>query len=237
MKLQLVLMANDRPEYFHDVANSWTKVRGLHHWSPYVSLEPTHRLADMHAVAASYGLEVRINPARFGVLEHPWQILHRAFDGDDPADFAVIAEDDVLVSDDILEYYNWAAKRFEDEHILTVCSSSFHEAADPADNYRAVVHTGFTPMCWGTWASRWHGVLRDTWDHNYGSGTPERPESGWDWNLNLRVIPRGGWEVVSPVASRTDHIGAFGTHTTAISFPGSRSATYAQHRDPGEFHL
>lgn len=236
MILRLALMANDRPSYFIPVTAHWQQARGLDQWDPYVSLEPTSYLAEMHAIATERGFPVKVNPARWGVLHHPWRILESLF-AEHHADFAVIAEDDVLVSDDILEYYTWAAKRFADERVLAVCSSSFREQASPAEDYRAVVHTGFTAMCWGTWGTRWQSVLRDTWDHNYSSGTPDAPQSGWDWNFNLRIIPQGNWQVVSPAASRTDHIGAVGTHTTAASFPGSRSATFVQHRDPGEFHL
>lgn len=236
MKLQLVLMANDRPEYFGDVADCWSGVRGLDQWQPYVSLEPTRRLDAMYGIAAAHGLAVHVNSARYGVLHHPWEIMDRMMLGSG-ADFTVIAEDDVLVSDDILEYFAWAAKRFADEHVLAVCASSFTENAEPGDFNRAVSHSHFSPMCWGTWDDRWGSVLRDTWDHDYSSGTAAGPQSGWDWNLNLRVIPPGQWQVVSPVASRTDHIGAVGTHTTALSFLESRSATFLQHRDPGEFHL
>ncbi len=236
MKLQLVIMANNRPKYFHEVANYWTKVRGLERWSAYVSLEPSDRLESMHSIATSSAFPVHVNPARYGVLHHPWEIMDQMILGSG-ADFTVIAEDDVLVSDDILEYFAWVAERFADEHVLAVSAASFYETVAPHDLNRVVVHDGFTPMCWGTWDDRWSRVLRDTWDHNYSSGTPEAPQAGWDWNIDLRIIPQGGWQIVSPVASRADHIGFFGTHTSALSFPGSRSATFLQHRDPGEFHL
>lgn len=235
MNYQLVLMACDRPDYFRQVVDHWAGVRGLDDWNPWVSLEPSRVQEHMLALAHAAGFPARLNLHRHGVLHHPWVIMEDVFAGG--ADFCVIAEDDVLVSDDILEYYEWAAKRFVDEHVLAVNSAIFYETVASTDLNRVVVHDQFTPMCWGTWASRWRSVLRDTWDHDYSSGTPQHPQSGWDWNINLRVIPQGVWQVVSPVASRSDHIGARGVHTTVVSFPGSRSATFARHRQPGEFHL
>lgn len=235
MKLQLVFMACDRPDYFRQVVDHWTKVRGLDDWDPWVSLEPSRVQAEMLVIAHSGGFPVRLNTRHFGVLRHPWEIMECSFA--DGADFCVIAEDDVLVSTDVLEYFAWVAKRFVNERVLTAGSAIFYETVAEHDLNRVVVHNWFTPMCWGTWSDRWRSVLRDTWDYTYSSGTPEQPQSGWDWNLNLRVIPGGGWQVVSPVASRSTHIGRYGVHNTEADFSASQSATFLQHRDPGEFHL
>ncbi len=234
MITRLVFTANNRPRYFHPVMASWADARGIRDWYPRVYLEPGPQQAVMTAIATEYGAAVHHNAERLGVLRNPWHALDAAFR--QGADFVVLAEDDVLVSSDVLEYFTWAATELAHQHILTACAGSF-AGPDQAGQDRLVrTHQQFCPLVWGTWRDRWATVLRDTWDHDYSSGTLQAPQSGWDWNINLRVM--ADWNVVTPVVSRSTHIGADGgTHTTAASFPGSVAPTFAAERGPGPFQL
>lgn len=236
MKFALALMAFDRPAYFRAAMAHWSDVRGFHRWNPTVRVEPSPHQAEIIAMAAASEVPAILNPRRYGVLSHPWQILEDLFERVG-ADFAVIGEDDVLVANDTLDYFSWAARRFADQRVLAVCGTSHAPNCPPGQEHRVYLTPSFTPMLWGTWADRWRTTLRDTWDHDYGSGTAERPESGWDWNINLRIIPAGDWLCAHPVASRSDHIGRHGgMHTNEFSFPGSVSATFQAAYPPGRFH-
>lgn len=232
MNHRLVFTATNRPFYFRPVLDAWIAVRGFAGWRPLVFVEPTPVAAQMAALAAAAGAAVVRNPVRRGVLSNPWHALDHAFA--DGADFAVLAEDDVLVSDDVLEYFTWAAASFADAHLLTVCAASFAPACAPGHEQHTVRTKQFCPLVWGTWADRWTGVLRESWDHDYSSGTPQAPQSGWDWNINLRVM--ADWDALAPVASRSTHIGEhLGAHTTAATFPGSQAPTFRPHRPPAPF--
>lgn len=234
MKTRLVFTATDRPYYFQPVMRSWADVRGVHDWNPTVYLEPTRTWETMAAIAYDeLDAAVHLNPSRRGVLDNPWHALNSAFQD---AEFVVLAEDDIVVSDDILEYFTWAAHTLRDEHILAICAWSPARTCPPEQTQLILRQQWFNPLVWGTWRDRWTTVLRDTWDHHYSSGTTEAPQSGWDWNINLRVIVAGAWDVVAPLASRTTHIGERGgTHTTPESFPASMAATFTAHRDPAPF--
>jgi hypothetical protein len=229
-----VFTAYDRPQYFHSVMNSWAAVRGFHDWHPQVFLEPGPNVDVMTAIAQEHGVKVHRNTVKLGVLRNPWQALQSAFR--QGADFAVLAEDDILVSSDVLEYFTWAATELREERVLAACSCSFTTSCPLSQDQLVVTHQEFCPLVWGTWRDRWLNVLRHTWDHDYSSGTPQAPQSGWDWNINLRVMK--DWRIVSPIASRATHIGAEGgTHTTAASFPSSVAPTFHPDRPPGPFHL
>ncbi len=240
LRRRLVFTANDRPYYFGPVMRRWAQVRGFNDWQPTVYLEPSRVQQQMVALATAAGATVSLNPTRRGVLSNPWYALDRAFEGG--AEFAVLAEDDVLVSDDILEYFTWAATQFADAQVLAVCACSFAPVCAPGHEQHTVRHKQFCPLVWGTWHDRWAGALRDTWDHHYDTGTPQAPQSGWDWNINLRVIPGGAdrgvdWDIVSPIASRSTHIGEhMGTHTTPASFPNSIAPTFTAQRPAAPFH-
>jgi len=228
---RLVFTATDRTDYFEAVCRSWAAVPTLPAWTPQVFLEPTPAADVMTGLAREHlDAAVVVNPRRHGVLHNPWVALETMFNS--RAEFIVLAEDDIIVSTDILDYFTWAARRFADEHILAVSACSFYETCPPGDEHTVVAAPEFCPLVWGTWADRWYGVLRDSWDHDYSSGTATDPQSGWDWNLNLRVIPAGNWMIALPRASRASHIGAHGTHTTPESYPGSVAATYTPYREP-----
>ncbi len=235
MRRRLVFTAYNRPYYFGPVMQRWTEVRGFTDgdWQPTVYLEPSASQQQMIALATAAGATVSLNPTKRGVLSNPWHALDRAFDGG--AGFAVLAEDDVLVSDDALEFFTWASVEFADQAVLAVCACSFAPACAPGHEQHTVRHKQFCPLIWGTWADRWAGALRDTWDHDYSSGTAQAPQSGWDWNINLRIM--GDWDIVSPIASRSTHIGEhMGTHTTRASYPGSIAPTFRPDRPAAPFH-
>jgi len=226
VNLALVFTANNRPRYLRPVLHQWARVRGWRDWRPTVYLEPGRKAAQMADIATAAGARVRVNPRRYGVLTNPWQALNTAFT--DGADFTVLAEDDVLVSTDVLEYFDWAAHSHATEHVLAACAGSFDGCPD-GHEYHIERGNRFCCLVWGTWADRWTGTLRDTWDHTYSSGTPAQPQSGWDWNITLRILP--GWDVLAPYASRSQHIGEHeGTHCTPAQYPGTRAANFRHDR-------
>jgi hypothetical protein len=122
----------------------------------------------------------------------------------------------------VLEYAAWAAA--EDAAVLAVCAHRLGPA--PVDDPAAVAREAwFSPIVWGTWASRWDGLLRDTWDHTYA-------HRGWDWRVNS-LIAAHDLAVVKPALSRSQHIGRLGgAHCTPGFFPETVSETFREHYGP-----
>lgn len=234
MNHRLVFTAYHRPHYFAQVLDAWTRVRGFTDWKPVVLLEPSSQADAMTTLAENAGAAVRRNPHRYGVLSNPWHALNTAFA--DGADFAVLAEDDLLPSTDILEMFAWAAEQLRATNTLTVCAASLAPTAQPDQQHHISLSGTFCSQIWGTWNSRWDVALRDTWDHTYSTGA-NGAEAGWDWNIYRRIVP-AGWRVAHPVASRATHIGEHGgVHTTAVSFPASQLPTFQRYRPPGRYQL
>jgi len=189
----------------------------------------------MSTLAQDAGCVVHLNPHKMGVLTNPWQALNTAFT--DGADFAVLAEDDLLPSTDILEMFEWAADALRSTNTLCVCAASLAPSARPGQQHHITCSGTFCSQIWGTWAGRWDIVLRDSWDHTYSTATDNPAEAGWDWNIYRRIVPYG-WRVAHPVASRATHIGEHGgVHTTPASFPASQLPTFQQYRPPGRYQL
>ena len=150
---------------------------------------------------------------RIGVSRNPHRHLDALFG--EGFDFVARTEDDLLVADDVLRLLNHCADAYRDDPaVAVVCAFSRAAAgADPALLHRT---PAFIPWLWGTWAHRWHGLIGPTWDRDYSTWNDSPGfESGWDWNLNTRVLPAHRLTTVAPLASRVQNIGVVGQHGTA----------------------
>ena len=211
MKRDLVFTAYNRPDYLGPTINSWNAVRNLRAWNAAFFIEPSDvqgTVADM-ALALDTQVTIHQNDELQGVLVNPWNAINTAFENG--SDFVVLAEDDVIVSHDTLEYFEWASLEYETSY-KTLCINAFSDLGGSKAN-QVTTSGRFSPLIWGVWRHRWENYLRDTWDKDYSTGKPDGTEAGWDWNIN-RIMQANEFRVIHPVQSRSNHIGLFGTHMT-----------------------
>lgn len=218
MRRSLFLTAATRPHYFQETMESWRKVRGFYDWNVVIRLEPTEHVAEHQRIIYELGhekLQVIVNPKVYGVLHHPWVGFNELFLF---SDFVVRAEDDLVVSEDILEYFEWASEEYKgDPEIATV--NAFSRYSEATDTSSVSKSSDFNPWLWGTWHDRWDEYIRDTWDHEYSTyNISPGNESGWDWNLNTRILPSLGKKIVVPDVSRVQNIGVYGVHGNPDNF-------------------
>ena len=235
--LNVVMTAYRRPVYLRQTLESWLAVRGVENVLFTFHVEPSdRRLQVMDAIKRAQlpNYEVVSNQTRLGVLTNPWSAFENAFTLRG-ADFVVLAEDDVLVSDDVVEYLTWAAAEFRDDRQVMVVSA--HSLIGGEPDGQVVREEGFSGLVWGTWADRWQGALSPTWDHDYSTGDHGH-EAGWDWNIAKRVMPAAGAVQVRPVVSRSQHIGREGgAHMVAEDFALSVVTDWQQHVEPQDFRV
>jgi len=222
LKKALFITAANRPAYFRETMNSWRKVRRFYDWHVFFRLEPTEFLDEHLEIIDELehpSSAVIVNPQVYGVLEHPYVGFKHLFGL--YFDFVVRAEDDLVVSEDILEYFHWASNEYHHEKSVGAVLG-FSEESGPEDEVRRVDH--FSPWVWATWWDRWDNHIGPTWDHDYSTynGYPGN-EAGWDWNLNTRIFPQRGLQSVAPAASRVQNIGVWGVHGTPENFRESPS--------------
>lgn len=232
MKTTIVSTAFNRPEYLKESLESWEEVRGLEDVEFHIFIDPSNRLDEVQAVCSEspIGLTVHVNPSGYGVLHNPWVAFEHAFNAG--ADFVIQTEDDDLVSTDVLEYFNWTSKVVQrDSSLLGVCAFTMEDG----DPYGVKAGEGFGPWVWGIWKSAWEEDIRDTWDHDYSTGTPSGFQAGWDHNINLRV--KGDRKFLYPASSRVYNVGRYGVHSTEQSFSVSRTPSYLHDRPKGEYRL
>ena len=234
MKRELVFTAFNRPDYLRQTIHSWNQADNIEDWNVSYSLEPSvlrdQMIAEFNNLQSGsmYG---DVNKQVQGVLVNPYLAMGSAFDIMN--DFAVLAEDDIVVSSDILEYFDWAMKYYkEDKSVLGVLAfSRIPLEASQVDSSAASRTKVFCPLVWGTWRDRWEEIIQPNWDLNYSSGKPDGSEAGWDWNM-MRLAVKHNMDFIYPHASRSDHIGKFGgTHTSEASFPESQAPTFRDFHD------
>lgn len=229
MKRELVFTAYNRPFYLEPTVASWNGVRNLRSWNTTFFIEPSEIENDIADIAMRLDTTVTtvINPEKLGVLVNPWTALNTAFEING-ADFVVLAEDDVVVSQDILEMFEWTSEEYATAKGM-LCVTAFSQIGGGKAN-QLVRSQKFSPLVWGVWRRHWFDYLRDTWDKDYSTGNPDGSEAGWDWNIN-RILVANDLAVLQPLHSRSDHIGEYlGTHMTPDLFESSRGINFVQAR-------
>lgn len=228
MRREIVFTAYNRVDYIKQTITSWNNVRKINEYSTTFFVEPSHLEAHIVAEISKLdtNLKLHINSEKRGVLVNPWHALDTAFSNG--ADFVVLAEDDVVVSSDTLELFEWASECYaQDESVLAV--NMFSQVGGTKANQ--VIRDGkFSPLVWGTWVDRWDSILRDTWDKDYSTGNSDGSEAGWDWNIN-RILSSSKKDVIKPIQSRSDHMGKLaGTHMTPEFYDSSRGLDFIADR-------
>lgn len=228
MKKAIVFTVFDRPEFLEPTLESWLNVEYLDQYDIFFKVEPSEKNNEVLNIIKNFSyksgkdVKIMLNSTRRGVLLNPWEaidLLVNKFS----YDFFILAEDDLIVSNDILNYFNQAIHKYSSqENVLCICSMN---DTDLNDEYVFQEVDSFRVLVWGTWASKWNNYLRDTWDKDYSSGIDGGP-SGWDWNISLRVIPQNNLICIAPSTSRVQHIGSHGTHVLPENYESTRLKTF-----------
>ena len=223
----IVFTAYNRIDYLEQTLHEWSKVKNLHKFDIYFSVEPSDKTDTIKSMLKAFGNKVysnvhaKYNEELLGCAKNTWNSLDYLFG---KYDFVVLAEDDILPSRDIAEYFVYLENKYRDVEEVAIISAN--NRAGEEDPTQVVRTPGFPGLIWGTWSKYWKNYFRDTWDFGYDTGTPETPESGWDWNLTLRVMPKNNLHSIYPVVSRSQHIGVNGLHCDESLFPGTVSPSF-----------
>jgi hypothetical protein len=210
--LAVVMTAWKRAGYLRQTLESWANVRGLEALAlRRVSLDASDGATQgtMTGMAQHYGWDVTVASKHRGVLVNPVESVSAVFREQPSVDFVILAEEDVIVSTDVLEYFTWAQQYRNAPNMLLVCSHPLLRYKPVPDPRPHEVRTfcGFCPLVWGTWRDRWEMFIEPTWDRDYSSGGPN--DSGWDWNL-MRLMALSRKRALVPGQSRSQHIGEEG---------------------------
>lgn len=244
----VVVTALRRPYYLRPVLASWRQARDIGQWDCFIALGRSDRDQEQLQVIRQSGLHpaiIRDKQPQFGKAMHA-AIADAADRVFGTHDFAVFGEEDVLVSRDVLEYMAVCRDTFaSNESVLAVCAHSKggqgwddHAPAQDgeADQWAVSLRGYFNAWVWGTWKDRWNDIMRPSWDRHCNKGGPAT--SGWDWNIQLRMVESGGYLCAVPDASRSQNIGRLeGWASSEESFAFAAAQSYRQFRSSGSYRF
>lgn len=230
----IMMTAWKRSQYLRKTLQSWAGVRGIGEVEIVIALEPSERRDQMLAVVEEaratgvLNITVRENPERLGVLVNIVEAAGALFRERAALDYLVFAEEDLVVSDDTLEYLLWAGRRFRcEDDVLLVCAHAAEGATSESDPAEVRLGDRFRCWLWATWRDEFERVLEPTWDRTYSSGEKPGDGVGWDCHIQERIIPRGGYRTVLPAASRSQNIGKFeGVHQAPAEYAGTLDPSF-----------
>jgi hypothetical protein len=234
-------ISGQREKYLRQSLGSWAKVRGVQDAHLIFCVEPAGHfpVRDFdgwaHRVFAS--CEVVVNASVLNTLKNTRKAFDLAFLSG--ARFAILAEEDIEVADDVLEYLQWASVKYEGDSEVTTISA--HSKDSRLVDAGAVTRASwFSPLICGTWKDRWENYIRPEYK-GYAPTKYDNPDTSQAWDTNLRVqIRRDGKVSIFPACSRATHIGEFSTWMcSAVAehiYPLSQSGSYYPHYPPQEYH-
>lgn len=201
MKPVLAFPVYNRPHYTGPVLESWRDVRGIENAYMIYRCEPGHPemvdlITSQRPTAAG---EVIVNDSQLGNDANMKAAVETAFATG--AEFVIAAEDDVLVSHDLLEYMTAMASFYAGDKSVLAVTAWQDNPPGPLDEVRRV-QWFWGGACWGMWRDRWDDV------------SPGWPPSGKGYDGYLWKICEAQQRVtIQPLATRCKNIGEYGTNT------------------------
>ena len=149
----LTITAHNRPQYLESVLESWYEAQTGHYWPTILNAEPvSDTVIQMCKDSRFLNSKTVVNDGLAGALRNPYYALQRAFDVPG-CTFAVLGEDDSIVSPDILDYFTRMSNLYEyDPTIFAVCSFTQEARGQMDEVFRSRY---FASVVWGIWRDRW----------------------------------------------------------------------------------
>jgi hypothetical protein len=252
----LLITARRRPDYLRETLLSWSECPEISRLSRIViALGQSHRWDDQLDVIARagerMGREIEVLRDSQAAYESPG--MHRAlgegidkvFERGAPG-FLICGEEDVVVSDDVLSYFEWA-QHWYSEGVLCVlahnkggCGWDGLAEGTPrrdgaADQSLARKLPYFNPWVWMVRRGVWASVIRPLWDWDCTSGGDQ--DSGYDWQMS-RLSQMGLGLNIVPDAARSQTIGEFGgVCSLPYMLPLQRAQSFRRHRGRVEYRM
>ncbi len=233
--IAIAFTAYNRPQYLSEVVQAWlsvlssTTIQADFHFF----VEPSDKLEQVIGIANALTdkSRIQVNLVRLGVLSNPYAALSNVFQYYDKA---VLWEDDVIPSTDVLEYFQFGFEKMTFDH-LGICAFSSHRVPVSQDEFLVESRSKFDPLGWGTTKENWNKYISHSWFLN-AMGNPDGSETGWDWGMS-RLTKALGMQWLTPSQSRSDHIGVYGTHMGPDIYHTRRGVSFSHYRDKGNFKI
>lgn len=223
MKKAVIFVVYGRHEYTEKTLQSWSETRNVSDFDFFFKLEPHSEnnkiVESINNFSIKTGCSVKIlfNETVLGVDGQNHESAMRYMFEDEGYDFVVLAENDLIVSKDAINYFELLSNQYyNDESVFAICAN-YHTPANyknmwneenlifPNENDINVcdLKPFWAGWVWGTWKDRWNKYLFNGM---------HRDGLHYDAMISQEVVPNNNLLCVVPRYSRSQNIGEHGAH-------------------------
>lgn len=196
MKIALILFAYNRPKYLKKAIKTHVIPAGIDTFA-FIDYSETQKEIYKIIDEAHIYKTIFKRPENLGLNESIKRGIQHVFNLG--YDAVIVLEDDLLLSNDALEYLKHNLKYYTHPYIYAV---SCYEG-EPLDKR-------FRCWAWGTWKNAWAEI-------DWSLEPKEKNRDSWDVIVGENFRQKG-WYCYCSEKSRVKHIGAFGTHYNLIGY-------------------
>lgn len=218
MQINITVSLFNRPDYSRQVLDHLAKCINVEHFQILVNIDKSPYQEELAELVAEFSTDLDIYshmcPKNLGCNKAIYECLDWGFED---ADFNVHIEDDILLAQDALQYFEYCANTYVNRQAIFTVDGYNNQPYDLSSNkqYELNATKSFKPWGFGIWKDRWESI-KDRWQFGYGSiyeqGKRVLDSGGWDVNMKKNL--KGDRYRIYPRLARTKNIGAKGgVHT------------------------
>lgn len=132
----------NRPQYTKIVLQALKTCPGIDKYKTFVSIDPGNK--EVISIAENFNPDVLvINPKRLGCNTNIFQVISLAFANG--SEYNIHIEDDVLVAQDCIQYFDWCQQYKDDKSIFSIAAYHWCDKEMPPH----LIARAQTFHCWG----------------------------------------------------------------------------------------
>lgn len=173
-----------------------------------------------------------LNEEKLGIRRNPFETLSRVFE--EGSEYNVYLEDDVELSPDALDLANFYYDNFKKDEYFACCFHNYN--SEKSQRSKCILKQDFWAIGFSLFKSAWEKWFKPYWFNDKISQEYKVGGDGWDWSIRASILKHKKL-CLTPIFSRSMHIGRVGVHSTHEDFINKFSGKpYCKSRI-GEFSL
>jgi len=229
MKKAIVFVLHNRPDYFKQTLDSWMQADGIEEYDIFFSIDTAGRDIDKQhiSIIREYVTDMstlHLHRPSLGMGHNQFYAMDKFFDKG--YDFIINAEDDLVVSKDILAYFKSVIPHYiADNRCTTITANNFVVDKTKVSGYFKTKAWG-SPWVWGITKEMWQNRVKPVW--NSGNSL------SWDIILG-NALPDS--MAIHPASSKTRNIGVWGYYNKGekIKYFNFNDTTFDEDHHFGEY--
>jgi len=150
-----------------------------------------------------------LNKTVIGIRRNPYELLNRLFE--EGSEFNVYLEDDSELSPDAIELANYHYNNFKNDEYFCCCFHNYQSSKEHKS--KLIEKQEFWAIGFSLFATAWKKWYKSYWFDDHIAKEFNIGGIGWDWSIRASILKHKK-QVLTPMFSRSMHIGRVGIHSS-----------------------